>query len=289
MKEAKREPVIDFKNIKLLPLGEIKGQILTSMISDYENLYILTDNSYFYFKEKDKEKKELFLIPSVSKDQEKYQTEENNSQIWIDKFGFHTIISHDKRLYYYNPSFLENPQEIDLKNDKYLEPYAVAFNNNLFSKNNRNSIEILLSDFYSDIYDIKIKIENGIPKVEFINLAHKFRMEDDNQFNKEDDDLLEFNLFQMEKNERITDIRILNSNKKDKNELLIVAVTKNSVFKFSGAGTFKEIFDKYTIDKDDFLKVYKKLGNNQKENQFRKCRLELLKSYSYNSLTRENL
>ena len=114
-------------------------------------------------------------------------------------------------------------------------------------------------------------------------------MEDDNQFNKEDDDLLEFNLFQMEKNERITDIRILNSNKKDKNELLIVAVTKNSVFKFSGAGTFKEIFDKYTIDKDDFLKVYKKLGNNQKENDFKKCRLELLKSYSYNSLTRENL
>ena len=87
MKEAKRDPVIDFKDIKLLPFGEIQGQILSSMISDDENLYILTDNSFFYFKEKDKEKKELFLIPSVSKDQEKYQTEENNSQIWIDKFG----------------------------------------------------------------------------------------------------------------------------------------------------------------------------------------------------------
>ena len=292
MKESKRDPVIDFKDIKLFPFGEIQGQILTSMISDDENLYILTDNSLFYFKEKDKEKKELFLIPSVSKDQEKYQTEENNSQIWIDKFGFHTIICHDKRLYYYNPSLLDNPMEIDLKNDKndkYLEPYAVAFNNNILSKNNRNSIEILLSDFYSDIYDIKIKIENGIPKVEFINSVYKFRIEDDFQFNKEDNDFPEFNLFQMEKNERITDIRILNSNRKDKNELLIIAITKNSVFKFSGSGTFKEIFDKYTIDKDDFLKVYKKLGNNQKENDFKKCRLELLKSYSYNSLTRENL
>ena len=75
MKEAKRDPVIDFKDIKLFPFGEIQGQILASMISDDENLYILTDNSFFYFKEKDKEKKELFLIPSVSKDQEKYQTE----------------------------------------------------------------------------------------------------------------------------------------------------------------------------------------------------------------------
>jgi len=289
MKEAKRDPVIDFKNIKLLPLGKIQGQILTSMISDNENLCILTDNSFFYFKEKDKEKKELFLIPSISKDQERYQTEQNNSQIWIDKFGFHIIISHDKRLYYYNPSFSDNPLEIDLKNDKYLEPYAVAFNNNILSKNNKNSIEFLLSDFFSDIYDIKIKIEKGIPKVEFINLVYKFRKEDDAQFNEDDNDFPEFNFFEMEKNERITDIKILNSSRKDKNELLIVAVTKNSVFKFSGTGTFKEIFDKYTIDKDDFLKVYKKLGNNQKEKDFRKCRLELLKSYSHNSMTRENL
>lgn len=290
MKETKRDPVIDFKSIKLWPCGEIQGQLLKSLISENETLYILTDNSYFYFKEKDKEPKEMFLIPSISKDQEKYQTEENNSQIWCDKYGYHILISHDKRVYYFNPSFTENPIEINLENKKYLEPYAVAFNNNIMSQNNISNIELLFSDFNSDIYNLKIKMEKNIPKVEY-NLVYTFKNQREGDiFNNEDNfGFPEFNLFKMEKSERINDIKIINSNRKDKNELLIIAITKNSVFKFEGSGTFKEIFDKYSIEKDDFQKVYKKLSNNQKENEFDKCRLQLLKSYSNNSLTKDNL
>ena len=292
MKETQREPIINFSQIeRFSSYGEIDGKILTTLVSENETLYILTEHSYLYFQEQGKEKKKFLLIPSISIDQDKYQSEENNSLIWSDKFGYHTLISYDKRVYYFNPSFEDGPKEINLLKEKYLEPLALAFNNNIIlSPNNKDFVEILFSDYYSDIYSLTIKIENGNPKVS-INLLYKLRNEDDEDIFQKDDnfEFSDFNLFNFERNERITDIKIINSNKNDINELLIIAVTKNTIFKFVGTGTYKEIFEPYSKDKDKIITVYRKLSNNNKKDEFNNCSLQLLKSFSYNSLTKENL
>jgi hypothetical protein len=292
MKESQREPVINFGNIeRYSKYGEIQGNIVTTLVSENETLYILTDISMFYYQEKGKKKEEFILIPTISIDQDKYQTQENVSRLWCDKFGYHTLIHHDKRVFYFNPS-INGPKEINLENKNYLEPYAVAFNSNdILAPNNKNNIDILFSDYLSDIYVLNIKIERDIPKINY-NLVYKLRndYDDRHHINMEDNfGFPEFNLFNLEKNERITDLKILKSNQKDKEELLIIAITKNTIFKFVGSGSFKEIFDNYTMDKDDFQKIYKKLSHNKKEKQFEKCRLQLLKSYSFNSLTKQNL
>ena len=293
MKESQREPIVNFGNIeRYCSYGEIQGNILVSIVSENENLYLLTNSSYFYYIEKGKEKQEFILIPTISKMQDQYQSEENISQLWCDKFGFHTLIFHDKRIFYFNPS-LSEPKEINLFNEKFIEPYAVAFNNNniLLTPNYKNKVEILLSDFYSDIYSVSIKIERGNPKVEY-NLLYKLRNEDyenNSHSNNKEDNWEDFNLFNLENNERITDLFILNSNKKDKDELMIIAITKNTIFKFEGTGTFKQIFDEYCSNKNEFQKSYKKLSYNKSGKEFEKCKLQLLKSYSYNSLTKENL
>ena len=296
MKEPERDPVINFGSIeRYCSYGEIEGKILFTMISEDETLFILTDSSFFYYQRKGENKQKFILIPSISKDQDKYQTEENTSQLWCDKFGYHTLIRHDKRVFYFNPSFTDGPKEINLENDKYLEPYAVAFNITIQTPNSKNNVDILFSDFYSDIYNLSIKIERGLPKIHY-SFLYKLRNEDnidDNYIyntNTEDNfGFPDFNLFNLEKDERITDLMILNSNKESKKDLLIIAITKNTIFKFEGTGTYKQIFDKYTQDKDDFQKVYKKISCNNREKEYEKCKLQLLKSYSFNSLTRENL
>ena len=294
MKEPQREPIINFGNIeRYSKYGEIQGKIVATLVSENETLYILTDQTYFYYQEKGKKKEEFILVPAISKDQDKYQTEEDISQLWCDKFGYHTIIRHDKRVFYFNPS-INGPKELNLENKKYLEPYAVAFDSNIIlAPNNKINFNILFSDFYSDIYSLNIKIEKDKPKIT-CNLVFKLRIDyDDRHYAyksaEENFGFPEFNLFNLEKNERITDLEILKSNHKDKDEMLIIAITKNTIFKFKGSGTFKEIFDNYSLDKDDFQKTYKKLSNNKNEKQFKKCKLQLLKSYSFNSLTKQNL
>ena len=47
----------------------------------------------------------------------------------------------------------------------------------------------------------------------------------------------------------------------------------------------KKICEKCEISQ----KVYKKISCNNREKEYEKCKLQLLKSYSFNSLTRENL
>ena len=291
----KREPILNFPEIKRFSsYGEIKGNIVTSFISEKESLYILTDTSNFYYLEQGQEKKSYLLIRSIQKELEKFQTEENNSKIWVDKHGYHSLIVHDKSVYYFNPSFTDGPKEINLINEKYLEPYAVAFKSASILSDT-NNIEILFTDYYSDIYSLTIVLEKGnknpTPQIN-IELLYKIRNEidDDNLYNKdENQEFLDFNVYELENNERITDIKIINSNKKDINELLIVAASKNTIFKFEGVGTLKEIFSKYSKNTENFQKVYKKLGNNQRKGEFDKCKLQLLRSYSYNSLTKDKL
>ena len=106
MNELKRKPIIDFNKIKsLLKDTKIQGNILITKFTEKETLYIITDTNCFYFKEKDKKIKELMLIPFLSKNVDKYQTVENRYHLWCDQYCFHTLIYHDKRLYYFSPMF----------------------------------------------------------------------------------------------------------------------------------------------------------------------------------------
>ena len=117
MKEEKRTPIIDFNKIKSISKDmEIEGKIIISSYTENETLYILTDCNFFYFKQKNKKAKQFMLIPELSKVNENYQTEENKSHLWCDKYEYHTIIYHDKRAFYFNPSFIDNPKEINIVN-----------------------------------------------------------------------------------------------------------------------------------------------------------------------------
>ena len=292
MKVTQREPVINFGNIQqYFSCNEPKENIAFSKISENETLYILTDTSELYYQEKGKEKKKFFLVPKVNLDFDNTQSnEEGHSNVWCDKFGYHTLIFNDKRVFYFNPSFKDGPKELNLKNEKHIEIYAVAFNNNIIiTPNNRDKIHIIFSDYNSDIYNLSIKLERGEPKIYFSSL-YKFRNEEYDGDNKIEDCWFDdFNLLNMEKNERIIDLKILNSDSDNKKRLLIIAITKNTIFKFEGNGTYKEIFDKYSKNKDDIQKTYKKFSNNQKKDDLKKCRLQLINSYSINSLTKDNL
>ena len=290
MNELKRKPIIDFNKIKsLLKDTKIQGNIIFSKFTENETLYIITDESCFYFKEKDKEIKEHMLILDLSKDLDKYQTEENRPHLWCDEYCFHTLIYHDKRLYYFNPMFQEKPKEIEIKNTssqngKYLEPYSITFCENLNNELDKENFEILLSDYFSDIYLVNINI-NEIKKIQ-PELLYRIRKnftysEDDFGFN-------DLDVFTLESNEIITDIKILNN--KEKNEKEIIAVTKNAIFKFKGSGSYKKIFEEYSNKEniyDKFLNVYKKFGINDKSKEYENCKIELIKSYSSNSLEKD--
>ena len=158
MNELKRKPIIDFNKIKsLLKDTKIQGNIIFSKFTENETLYIITDSAYFYFKEKDNEIKEKMFILRFSKNDDKYQTKENRPHLWCDEYCFHTLIYFDKRLYYFNPTFKDNPIEIEIvnkaiQNGKYLEPYSITFCENLNNELDKENFEILLSDYFSDIY-----------------------------------------------------------------------------------------------------------------------------------------
>ena len=84
---------------------------------------------YEYIDIFEKKVKEFMIIPSLPKETERYQTEEMKSLLWCDKYDFHTLIHHEKRVYYFNPTYREL-KEIDLVNTniqkgKYLEPGPV--------------------------------------------------------------------------------------------------------------------------------------------------------------------
>ena len=289
MKETYRESIINFgKNERWSFKNEINGNIVYVAISETNTLYVLTDCSFFYVLEKGKkESKEFALVPSFSQDPEKYTTMENNSQIWCDRLGNHVIIKHDKRVFYFNPTFDDGPKEINLERDyKYLEPYAVAFNEN--NTNSSDTQEILFSDFESDIYTLQIQLNKKEPTVKY-DLVFNFNQKDDDDdayFNKEENYGFDFKLFTFEKNERIIDMKVISNNYTDK---LILAITKNVFFQFEGRGTYKEILANYSVENGGILKAYKKFSTNSKENEFEKSRIQLCESYSSKSVDKDNL
>ena len=270
-------------------------------------LYILTDlNELTIFDNFESKSSKYKLIPSITTDEKIYQISDNSSKIFCDKEGNHVIIKHDKHIYYYNQIFKGDLslKQIFFKNDSnYIVPFAIAFNED--DTTNNDTGEILMTDYSSDIYQLRIKIveNNNIDvKLEKIfSFKTKFQIkeetfynnilnniENDNNNNNEDieDEIDLYNnlFFNFEPSEKILDIKMT---KNSNGNIIIIACTKNMIFNFNGKGTFKEIFSQYSIDNGDICKAFKKFPNNSNEKNFNSSKIQILNSYSV-TLNKDN-
>jgi hypothetical protein len=147
--------------------------------SSESTIYLLTDKNKFTVFEHNIANNYLQfnLIPIILKEENKIQTKNNKSQIWSNKSGNHVIVKHGGNIYYYNPYFRKNLnlKEICLeyKSKYYIEPYSIAFDEEI---NSQDEFEILVSDYYSEIYDIKIKlIDKKEIIIDYFEKVHTFK------------------------------------------------------------------------------------------------------------------
>ena len=258
-------------------------------------MFILTDNNLFYVIEKGIPKKTIkYIISSTCKKNRKYQTEEIESQIWCDKIGNHIIIKYKNNLYYYNPNLpKEKIQELNLYyNNYYLVPYAVAFNSDFYDTTDTGYI--LFSDFNSDIYLLRIQIND---KNKIISLFFRiftftpmkfYIINELDEDEDEEDKFYDLDFFKLDKNEKILDIKIIFSSE-NKNlfettidnqgkNILILAITKNKIFQFQGKDSFEKVFDNYTLENGNIAKACK-LFHNKKNFNLKKSRIQLFNQY----------
>ena len=270
-------------------------------------LYILTDKNKFLIYEKNSTIKnyiQLNVVKNIQKIESKFQTKEKSSKIWTNDTGDHVIIKTDNSLFYYNPYFKSdtNLREINLefKNKYYVEPYSIAFNEELKSK---DEFEILVTDYFSEIYDIKIKIvEKNEIKIDFFEKIFSFKtkfeldqeqvLEKRNEINNGDLGLefdldLDFDamdLINFDKDERIIDMKIYYNEKSE--EKIIIASTKNKIFKFSGKeNNFPELFHKYFTNNELMLQSYRNLPHRSSNSLYHnQTHLQIIQSYTKNSI-----
>ena len=271
--------------------------------SSSENaLYILTDKSTFLIFEKNSTQKnyiQLKIDNYIQKDESKLQTKEKKNQIWCDDLGNHIFIKTNGSLFYYNPYFKNdlNLKEITLefKSKYYLEVYSVAFNEEIKSQ---DEFEVLVSDYNSEIYNIKFKIVDKVDiKIEFFEKVHtfksKFQLELEKYIdvekveNKENEDkeeldldmdFDELNMVSFENGERIIDMKIYNNKN---NEKTVIACTKNMIFKFVGKEqSYEEFFKKYSQNSELLSKSYRKFPNKSNALSYNLSHLQILPSYT---------
>ena len=292
-KTINRQPEINIFNIEKINLS-FNGNILYMTSSDNDNIFIITDSDIFYIIKKKKIISELKLCSS-SKKNKKNCLEKKESQIWCDKFGNHIIINHKNFTYYYNPHLpKEKLQEINfIYNNKYILPYSIAFNNDFYEIFNTG--DILLSDFNSNIYKLRIKYDkNKLSSSLFLifslrpnKIINSNEEEDDEE--EEEDEFDDLELFKLNKDEKIIDMKIIFSFEKSSigytssddgegKNILILAMTKNSLFQFYGKGSFEKVFQNYSLENGDILKAYKCFHSN-KRFYLNKSRIQLLNQY----------
>ena len=306
------EDEVKYNQIEKLITMPKDENILYCTASD-DDLYILTDRNKLLIYEKYTKSNiysQINVMQTIIKKEAKLQSRENLTKIWCNKTGDHVIIRKDKSVFYYNPYCKSdfNLKEINLEyNSKYyVEPYSIAFNEELKSK---DEFEILVTDYFSEIYNLKIKINNkneiiinSFEKV--FSFKTKFELEQEkiteeklnenkNEIKTESDNTeinfdLDFDpmeLINFGKNERIIDIQIYNDEKNK--EKIIIACTKNMIFKFSGKeSTFKEIFLKYSTNSELILKSYRNFPNKFSANNIysNNTYLQIIQSYTNNSI-----
>ena len=289
-----KQPDIDVFKIKKMNFS-IQGEILYMTSSENNNIFIITESKYFYVIEKGMEKyTKKYKIPTTWLKNRKYQTEDLDSHIWCNKLGNHAIIKFKNNIYYYNPNIpKEKIQELYLYyNNIYLQPYAIAFNNDYYEITDTG--EILFSDYNSDIYKLRIKIDKNkltsffSPIFSFNTTKERINDKEEEDEEEDEDYFEDLNFFKMNKNEKILDMKIIiscesmdtydsNLNSKGKN-ILIIAITNNKLFQFYGKDSYEDVFKNYSIENGDILKSYK-LFPSKKNFQLNKSRIQLFNQY----------
>ena len=267
-------------------------------------LYLLTDKNTFLIFEKNSTQKnhiQLKITNYTQKNETKLQTKEKNNQLWCDDSGNHVLIKTNGSLFYYNPYFKNdfNLKEIvlDYKSRYYLEIYSVAFNEEIKSQ---DEFEILVSDYNSEIYNIKFKIfDKKDITIEYFEKVHSFKSKfqldqekyiyGENEDKKENDDkeelyidldldFDELNMITFDNGERIIDMKIYSS---QNNEKTVIACTKNMIFKFIGKEqSYVEFFKKYSQNSELMMKSYRKFPNKSKALSYNSSHIQILPSYT---------
>ena len=286
--------------INVYPITKMKYQVMGKIIymtSCVKNItFILTDADYFYVIDNGKENGVNKYLLKASDAKEKggiiYQAEEIESQIWCHKLGGHAIIKYKNDTFYYNASLdKDKVKELNLccEGNKSLQPYAVAFDDDFYEENNTG--EILFSDYYSDIYKLQIIITVDQNLNRILGKIFSFRYPEKLP-NETDEDMDDFKYFQMDKKDRILDMKVLASSKlsmhnasrgNEGKDILILAITNNIIFQFHGKDSFEQVFENYSLKTGDILKGYKKFLGNPMVDNFKLSRIQLINQYLQSS------
>ena len=290
MKEYKtinKKPDINKFPLQKLNIN-IQGKILyvTSTPSPNKKTFILTDKSSFYVIENNnfqrpKEyalKSEILSRKTLNNKPIKFQTDPKESkdpkdsktqtqrhlpesQIWSDKKGNHVIIKYKDVSFYYNPYMMKKVEELQLipPGNTLVQPYAVVFNEDEVEKENTGIV--LISDYNSSIYELQLFLSD---KKEMMRLrfGEILRLKPIVKRRKTTAEF-EMNFFDMDKDDRITELMMF----KDKNKILIMAITKRILFQFVGKKDFRGVFDNYDVDNGSIIKAVKKFFKKSKQNE----------------------
>ena len=234
-------------------------------------MFILTDLDYFYKITNDKTEevpiKSDYLSDKFLKDFDiKFQSEEIESQIWTSNNGTHVIFKYKNITFYYNALLKPAIQNLELMiiGNTILQPYAIAFNE-CFDKPTDTG-NILMSDYNSTIYELKVNLTEKNEMIRLFGQIFEFnKKKETNEKKDNNNEDVDLNFFEIEKNDRILDIKILTSGSITYpsnpeqgiqfENIFIFAITKNMLFQFQGKDTYKSTFEE--ISKSQFLNCYK--------------------------------
>ena len=167
-----------------------------------------------------------------------------------------------------------------------------------------------MSDYNSNIYKLRIELNDKNKLKTNLSLIfnlrpmkyHNYINSNDDEEKENEDDFDDLELFKLDKDERILDMKIFYSfetrnsiHDKQNREginILILVITKNSLFQFYGKNSFEKVFQKYSIENGDILKGYKNFHHNKKFN-LNKSRIQLFNQYipfyNYDNFKRSTL
>ena len=240
----------EIKKSDLLIEGEIQY-----MLSTNSNLTFILTTDYLYIHEKNTNILNKYSFPSSlsqknAKNISKNKNDESAYKIWSDSNNNHIIIKNSTGVFYFNYNYINVSNEkikiLNLINDsEYIVPFAVAFNDS--NINTRDTDEILISDYDSNLYILRIKVDDKFNIVEKLTKIFSFKTK--NNFCSNDEklnELLDDDYFEMKSDDRILDMKMIITQSKGKSKIiLIIAVSKRIIFQFVGKiNSIKEIFKK---------------------------------------------
>ena len=214
---------------------DIDNSTILSMTTSKKYIFLFTDSANLYRIENDS----LKLLPPcpIQIAETKSNYKENLTKMWTERSGNHCIIRHNGVIYYFNNSVSSTKE---LKKLRDIDVCAVAFND----KNDdlKNTGNILVSDYYNNIYEYNIILDR-VDSNGAIHLKEQIEKVTTISFKATEKD--EEKIFSKKAAfDRIYDIKFYKSI--IGNSYYIICVTKYRFYQFRGSGTnFKEFFERY--------------------------------------------